>query len=135
MVSPASAGQHVNPPPPPPAHAVQGHVVQPTAGMYARQRPLLQTSSLPQTLPHAPQLRPSVRVFTQPPAHNVVPPVHVPAAQAAGFPLQIVPAPHAVPHAPQLAADTRLTHLPPHEPSPGLQTQLPDAQYSPSAHA
>ncbi len=96
---------------------------------------MTQSSSLLQAFPQPPQFSESVRVLTQPPAQSVVPPVQVPAAQAGGLPLQIVPVPHAVPQAPQFAADVRLTQRPPHDPSPGLHTHAPAEQYSPSAHA
>ena len=105
------------------AQESHGQLVQPTAGTYAWQLPLAQTSSTLHALPQPPQLSGSDFWFTQPPsqlssAAGHFPLSHLPSRQFCGLT-------HALPHVPQLARSAFVsTHVVPQRVSPGRHEHL-----------
>ena len=84
-----------------------------------------------QARPHMPQLRLSLRTFTQAPEQSTVPDAHehTPAAQAC-------PPEQARPHPPQLALSLwRFTHIPAHSVCPEGHTHAPVTHDCPPVHA
>ena len=105
---------------------VHGQVLQPGAGVYVRQVPLMHCWPTVQAVPQAPQFAAFVAVFMHPPLQTVPPkPVQI-AAERHRPAAHTCPVAQRCPKSPQLAgSDARVKHVVPLENVPGRQTQEP----------